>query len=277
MPDPIIKAEVTLNDGVATASICGPDSRAYTETVPLHPLYPEGAPDEYLALDSLRSAIVQVEKERFDSLFDLKQTQEAAQRAKELGLHQEPARTFRPPSGSGGSDGNRYVVYGGARGTGRRMASQELVRAVRAHAFPNEPTTSYRREEPRESPVATAAQESPLSVDDIMQSVRAVLDGPSSIEPAPIVAGGRLTNGRHIITPGGTYQVVQLQSTFLVDPTRTPEGPSNEWIRAELARRIANELAGRIGVSRVVRATADRYFPDTHEYRAEITLLERRD
>jgi hypothetical protein len=90
------------------------------------------------------------------------------------------------------------------------------------------------------------------------------------------VAGGNLVNGRHIITPGGTYQVVRLQSSFYVDPTRTPEGPSDEWIRTELARRIANELAGRINVTRVVRAS-DIHITNAREYRAEITLLERRD
>lgn len=261
MPDTRITAGVSVGDGVATAQIHLPDQREHMETVPLHPRYPEGAPEEFMALDSMRAALASVEKETFPSLYDLIQTQEAAQRAKELGLHEETQTVC-----------TRYVrpseFVGGRRGGGGRAALDVLQAAVRGDwdavrgsvrdsgsDGPNEPTTVYRREE--------AARRSERNLT-------------AAIEPAPIVAGGILTNGRHIITPGGTYRVVKFQSNFLVDPARTPEGPSDEWIRTELARRIANELAGHISVSRVIRFGPN-HFSDVHEYRAEITLLERRD
>lgn len=283
MPDTRITAGVSVGDGVATAQIHLPDQREHMETVPLHPRYPEGAPEEFMALDSMRAALASVEKETFPSLYDLIQTQEAAQRAKELGLHEETqtvcTRYVRPSDFVGGRRGGGGRSVTGAIQAAMRGDWDAVRGSVRdsASGEPNEPTTAYRREELQELPVVTASRELPtVTADDIMQAARAVLDGPSSIEPAPIVAVGRIANGRHIITPGGTYQVVMLRSSFLVDPTRTPEGPSDEWIRAELARRIANELAGHISVSRVVRAT-DRFLTDAREYRAELTLLERRD
>lgn len=255
--EPAIKAEVSLSGGVASVQISGPGEREHAEFIPLHPRYPEGSPEEFLALDSLRSALVTVEKEGFPSLFDLRQTQESAERAKELGLHQEP--TLPVPVG----------FVGGRRGGGGRAAAEVIQAAMRGDwgSVRSEVESAYRRQPPE--PTASLREETGLQYIDT--GVR-----PERPEPAPIVAGGNLVNGRHIITPGGTYRVVRLRSSFLVDPTRTPEGPSDEWIRTELARRIANELAGHISVSRVVQADP-LYFSEVREYRADIVLLERRD
>lgn len=102
MPENTMKAEVSLNDGVATATVSLSETHHHTETVPLHPRYPQGAPDEFLALDSLRSAIATVEKESFPTLFDLIQTMEEAERADRLGLcRDEPRRApvFRRSDG----------------------------------------------------------------------------------------------------------------------------------------------------------------------------------
>ena len=134
MPQRKITAQVELNDGVATASLALDELRQRTQTVPLHPRYPEGAPEEFMALDALRTAVATFEKEAYEPLYDLQQTRETAQRNKELGLHQElEAPTVPSAAQTRPSTGRATLTRAyGARRTTTQASSPRLRPAMSA-------------------------------------------------------------------------------------------------------------------------------------------------
>lgn len=278
MPDNKITAEVSLNGGVATAQIVLSEDREHTETVPLHPRYPAGAPEEFMALDAMRAALTTVEKESFPALYDLQRTSEEAQRAKELGLYQEPRQERTPRA--------HIVARGGGGGAGRQFsaaqraryeAERELARAVLdADSLVMRGTASV-------SDVARQLRESTANHDNMTTAYRrdAFLDGfaqsvPAravSPEPRPIVTDQRLVHGRHIIAPDGAYEVLKLRASFHIDHFHMPSRPSDAWISEHLAHKLAEDIAQLLVVE---ETSADSRFGSVSEFSAEIVMLKRR-
>lgn len=296
MPDNKITAEVSLNGGVATAQIVLSEDREHTETVPLHPRYPAGAPEEFMALDAMRAALTTVEKESFPALYDLQRTSEEAQRAKELGLYQEPRQERTPRE--------HVVVRGGGGGSGRQFsaaqraryeAERELVRAVlddanhitsadslvmrgtisaqdiaRQYSTLRGTTGAPARESTANHDNMTTAYRRDAFLDGFTQSVPARAVSP---EPRPIVTDQRLVHGRHIIAPDGAYEVLKLRASFHIDHLHMPSRPSDAWISEYLAHKLAEDIAQLLVVE---ETSADSRFGSMSEFSAEIVMLKRR-
>lgn len=283
-----IKAEAEVSGGVSTVTV-SVDTRHHTETVPLHPTYPDGAPEEFMALDAMRRAIATVEKEGFPSLFDLRQTQEAAERAKELGLHQNEQRNTQyvawgglrggsRPRLTGELDGTQYIETGvdPIGDTVRQQVEQRLRAQVRNAA---ESCTSYERRPVTYEDVRRAVQElDERSSPPVRADVQRMYDAEAMraatrqrTEPAPIVTDRRLVPGRHIVTPDGAYTVDVLHTGMTIDQSTNPSLPSEEWIRSHLAHRLSQELAERL----VVR-NRDNPMSGHLRLEAEIIVLRRR-